>query len=55
MVRALADPATDLDGNGSVELAELYAAVKRDVVLATGGEQTPWIARSGFVGEVPLF
>lgn len=55
MVRALADPATDLDGNGTVELAELYAAVKRDVVLATDGEQTPWIARSGFVGEVPLF
>lgn len=55
VIRALTDPAADLDGNGTLELAELYAAVKSDVVLTTDGEQTPWIARSGFVGEVPLF
>lgn len=55
LVRALSDPAVDLDGNGAVELSELYAAVKRDVVLATQGRQTPWIARSAFVGEVPLY
>ncbi|MGA0541384.1 caspase family protein [Neotabrizicola sp. VNH66] len=55
VVRALDRAETDLDGNGALELTELYAAVKRDVVLATAGRQTPWIARSGFVGEVPLF
>lgn len=46
---------TDLDGNGTVELSEFYGALKADVVSATKGEQTPWIARSSFVGEVPLF
>lgn len=45
----------DLNGNGVIELSELYASIKRDVVLATDGAQTPWIARSGFGGEVPLF
>lgn len=55
IVAALADPATDLDGNGVVELDELYARIKAEVVHATAGEQTPWIARSSFVGPVPLF
>lgn len=55
LIRALRDPAADADGNGALELVELYAAVKADVVRATGGRQTPWIARSGFQGEVPLF
>jgi uncharacterized caspase-like protein len=55
LIRALTGPGGDLDGNGTVELSELYSRVKREVVLATEGEQTPWIARSGFVGEVPLF
>lgn len=55
LIRALTGAGgADLDGNGAVELSELYAAVKRDVVRRTFGEQTPWIARSGFVGEVPL-
>jgi len=45
----------DLNGNGVIELSELYGSIKRDVVLATDGAQTPWIARSGFGGEVPLF
>ncbi|MFE3836238.1 caspase family protein [Pseudogemmobacter sonorensis] len=55
LVRAFAAPQTDGNGNGALELAELYLAIKRDVVEATGGRQTPWIARSGYVGEVPLF
>ncbi len=54
VIRAITDPATDRDGDGALDLWELHAAVKRDVVLATGGRQTPWIARSGFVGPVPL-
>ena len=52
---ALTSADTDTDGNGTVELAELFAAAKRQVVAATDGRQTPWLARSRFVGEVPLF
>ena len=55
VVAALARPDTDLDGNGTVELDELYAQVKADVVRATEAKQTPWIAQSGFVGPVPLY
>lgn len=55
VVAALTRPDTDLDGNGTVELDELYAQVKADVVRATEAKQTPWIARSGFVGPVPLY
>ena len=52
---ALTSADTDIDGNGTVELAELFAVAKRGVVAATDGRQTPWLARSRFVGEVPLF
>ena len=46
---------TDLNHNGVVELSELYGAVKRAVLAATNGKQTPWIARNLMVGEAPLF
>ncbi|MBR0689852.1 caspase family protein [Bradyrhizobium manausense] len=46
---------TDTNSNGSIELSELYRSVKRYVSDATGGDQTPWIARNQLVGEVPLF
>ena len=46
---------TDTNGNGAIELAELYGAIKREVVTKTHGEQTPWIARNLMVGETPLF
>ena len=46
---------TDSNRNGAIELAELYGAVKREVMIATKGEQTPWIARNLMVGEIPLF
>ena len=55
VVAALGRAETDLDGNGVVELDELYAQVKADVVRATDARQTPWIAQSGFVGPVPLY
>jgi hypothetical protein len=55
VLRALTSPDTDADGNGTVELSELFATAKHDVVEATGGRQTPWLSRSRFVGEVPLF
>jgi uncharacterized caspase-like protein len=46
---------TDVNGNGAIELSELYGALKRQVVAITKGEQTPWIARNQTLGEVPLF
>lgn len=56
VLRAIANRGvTDTNGNGAIELAEIYGAVKRDVVLATKGRQTPWLARNDMVGEVPLF
>ena len=45
----------DLNGNGAIELAELYGSVKSTVVERTNGAQTPWIARNLMVGETPLF
>jgi hypothetical protein len=47
--------AIDTNGNAAIELAELYAAIKRQVVKGSDGAQTPWIARNLLVGEVPLF
>jgi uncharacterized caspase-like protein len=57
LVRAITEDrrATDTNNNGSIELAELYDAVKRQVVTITRGEQTPWIARNLMLGEAPLF
>jgi hypothetical protein len=45
----------DTNGNGVIELAELYGTVKRQVVSFSKGKQTPWIARNQLVGEAPLF
>lgn len=55
IVSARDDPAIDRDGSGAVELDELYLALKRQVSGETGGQQTPWIARSRMVGKAPLF
>jgi uncharacterized caspase-like protein len=46
---------TDVNGNGAIELAELYGAIKREVVNETGHKQSPWIARNNMIGETPLF
>ena len=48
LVKAITEnrKATDTNNNGAIELAELYGAVKRQVVTTTRGEQTPWIARN---------
>lgn len=47
--------ATDRNGNGAIEISELYGAIKRDVVAKTKGRQTPWIARNQMVGDFTLF
>lgn len=46
---------TDIDGNGAIELSEIYGRIKGEIVRRTNGRQTPWIARNQMVGEVPVF
>ncbi|WP_195880884.1 caspase family protein [Methylomonas fluvii] len=56
LVRALEDyPATDNDNNGFIEVSELYRKLKGDVVARSLGTQTPWLIRSGLIGEFALF
>ena len=45
----------DLDGNGAIEVSELYAGVKRQVSERTQGRQVPWLARNEMVGDFALF
>ena len=49
--RSAADP----NNNGLIDVDELYVGVKRNVVAATGGQQTPWLARGDLLGSFPLF
>jgi uncharacterized caspase-like protein len=51
---ALKSAATDRDGSGSIELGELVDEVTRRVTRATGGAQTPWIARKDMFGDFAL-
>jgi hypothetical protein len=57
LARLVADPGRTADANGNrvLELSEVYGELKRRVAGMTSGEQTPWIARSRMVGEMPLF
>jgi hypothetical protein len=57
VVKAVTDDrkTTDSNGNGAIELAELYRVVKQRVLAETQGAQTLWIARNQMVGETPLF
>ena len=56
LAEALADRARlDANGNGAIELSELYGRLKQRVNELTDGRQTPWIARNNMVGEIPLF
>jgi hypothetical protein len=45
----------DSNGNGIIELSELYAGVKSLVTSASRGTQTPWLARQDFIGDVAMF
>ena len=57
LVRALTDDrrSADLNGNGVLEVSELYRAVKSRVVTETRSEQTPWLVRHDIVGDFALF
>jgi hypothetical protein len=45
----------DINGNGRIEVSELYSGLKRSVALQTQGRQIPWLARNELVGDFPLF
>ena len=47
--------AYDLNKNGAIEVSELYAGVKRQVVDQTKSRQTPWLARNQMIGDFALF
>lgn len=46
---------TDADGNGALEVSEIYRAIKSRVSSDTDGRQTPWLASNRAVGQIPLF
>ena len=46
---------SDTNGNGAIEISELYVGVKRQVVEDTSGQQTPWLARNQMIGDFALF
>jgi hypothetical protein len=41
--------------NGLIDLSDFYATVRAQVMEATDGRQTPWLARNLLVGEMALF
>lgn len=47
--------AHDLDGNGAIEISELYVGVKRKVAELSAGRQVPWLARNEMVGDFSIF
>lgn len=51
VLAALADPRTDRDGDRVLSVSELIDDVTRRVTVATGGLQTPWIARRELLGD----
>ena len=57
LIRALTDDrqSADLNGNGVLEVSELYRAVESRVVTETQSEQTPWLVRHDVVGDFALF
>jgi uncharacterized caspase-like protein len=47
--------AYDRNGNGVIEVSELFSGIRRYVYDATQGEQTPWLARRDLIGDFALF
>lgn len=45
----------DLNGNGAIEVSELYYGVKKQVVERAKQAQTPWLARNQMVGDFRAF
>jgi Caspase domain len=45
----------DLDGDGAIEVSELYKGLRSIVIRESKGEQTPWLARQDLIGDFALF
>lgn len=45
----------DLNGNGVIEVSELYKGLRAIVARESNQEQTPWLARQDLVGDFALF
>lgn len=45
----------DANGNGRIEVSELYRFVKDRVSALRDGEQTPWLSRNQMIGDFALF
>jgi hypothetical protein len=45
----------DLNGNGVIEVSELYRALRSIVVQETQANQTPWLARQDLIGDFAIF
>jgi malonyl-CoA O-methyltransferase len=54
MQATLAEPATDRNGNGVIEMSELVEHVSADVVRVSKGMQTPWVPRHELFGDLGL-
>jgi hypothetical protein len=44
----------DTNGDGAIELSELYRYVKTTVAKLSEGAQTPWLSRDEIIGEAPV-
>ncbi len=51
VLSTLGDPVADADGDGALQLSELVESVRRRVSDASGGAQTPWLARRDLFGD----
>jgi uncharacterized caspase-like protein len=51
ILAALGSPATDLDGDGALEVSELIDEVTRRVATASKNLQTPWVARQEVIAD----
>lgn len=47
--------ATDSNGDGVLQISEVYRNLRQHVDAATAARQTPWLVRRNIVGDVPLF
>ena len=48
-------PPTPGNGNGVIEVSELYRALRSIVVQETQANQTPWLARQDLIGDFAIF
>jgi hypothetical protein len=54
LLAAMAEPATDRNGDGALQLSEIVDDVTRRVARASAGAQTPWVARRDLFGDFSL-